>query len=109
MSLSNKQTYSLDNSQQQYYVFEIKIKTINDKYIFRKMKTSKDGCLLELDEPLEDITNVKISIFSFEEPNNPIIIKRKIDLFTKNILLTEKNVIINIVNKNKFVCYYKLF
>lgn len=110
MSLSNKQSYSLDNNHGQYFVFETKIKTLDDKIVIRKMKTQKEGCLFELPHELDNIVSIKISIFSFEEPNKPVCIKRKFeDLFITNFLITEQNVIINLVNNDKFVCYYKLF
>jgi len=102
------QSYSLENDNQIFFLFEIKIKTFNNKFTIRKMKTEKEGILHEDDDIVDDILNVKISIFSVENPNNSIVMKKNINFNEKNILLTSKKAIINIVNKNKFTIYYKL-
>jgi hypothetical protein len=102
------QSYSLENDNQKIFLFEIKIKTFNNKFTIRKIKTEKEGILHESDDIIDDILNVKISIFSVENPNNSIVMKKNINFNEKNILLTSKKAIINIVNKNKFIIYYKL-
>lgn len=99
--------YNLNSNENIFYIFQIKIKTINNiKYIIKRVKQEKHGTLInELDE-IEKISSLKIDIYDLNDPTNGILIKKNI-INDNNIIIKNKNVLIHVNNDNYTTINYK--
>lgn len=99
--------YNLSNDEHNYYIFEIKLKTLSDnKIILRKIKMSRDGNLINYDENIQNICSIKIKAYDLSEPNNEIVIKENISKNDNNILSKSK-LLLQIHNNSNLVINYK--
>ena len=99
--------YNLDNNENRFYIFEIKLKdNERNKYSLKKIKYSKEGTLINILDNLKNINLLKIIIFDINDPSNLLTIKKDISN-EKNIVLKYKNILLHISNNDNFLINYK--
>lgn len=99
--------YGLNNNENIYYIFEIKVRDgDNNKFVFRKVKQSKEGNLINILDELSNITNIKIKIFDINDPSN--IISLKVDINSiNNTIVKNNNLILHVSNNEYFILNYR--
>lgn len=99
--------YGLNNNENIYYIFEIKIKDCdNNKFIFRKVKQTKEGNLINNLDEISSITNIKIKIFDINDPTNIISLKKDINSIN-NTIIKNNNLILHVSNDDYFILNYR--
>lgn len=106
----NTNTYSHNKQTSQLFVFEIEL-TTDTKKILRKIRNSKEGNIINTDDNINNnLSKMKITIFDFNDPENPLIIKKK---FNSDIveyhIINKNNVVITLVSlQNTLICNYSI-
>jgi hypothetical protein len=106
----NTNTYSHNKKTSQLYIFEIEI-TSDTKEILRKIRNTKEGNIINTDDNINNnINKIKLTIFDFNNPENPICLKKKFnsDIVEYNIL-NKNNVVITLASiQNTLICNYSI-
>jgi|SaaInlStandDraft_5_1057022.scaffolds.fasta_scaffold00192_16 hypothetical protein len=101
--------YNINNNESNFYIFEIKFKTINgDNLTLRRVKMKKEGNLINYDENIQLINFIEVKAYDFNNPNNEIIIKNNVNKIDNNIF-SNSQLLLQIHNNNKLVINYKFF
>jgi hypothetical protein len=99
---------NLSQSDMIFYVFQIEIYYDDKKDIIRRIKHIKEGNLINTDDNIDDnFIKIKFSIFDINDPNNPILIKKKNNHNDKIIILENNIKIILLKFQDKIICNYK--
>lgn len=99
--------YGLNNNENIYYIFEIKIKDCdNNKFTFRKVKQTKEGNLINNLDEISSITNIKIKIFDINDPTNIISFFKDINSIN-NTIIKNNNLILHVSNDDYFILNYR--
>jgi cyclophilin family peptidyl-prolyl cis-trans isomerase len=99
--------YNLDNSESQFYVFEIKLKCTNNKYTIRRIKQTKYGQIVDLIDNIKSIESIKISVFDINDPNNILTIKKKDLPYIDNIIIKNHNLLLQVNNSDMLTINYR--
>lgn len=99
--------YNLDNSESQFYIFEIKLKSENNKYTIRRIKQNKCGSIVDINDNIESIENIKISVFDINDPNNVLTIKKKDLPYMDNIIIKNHNLLLQVNNSDMLTINYR--
>jgi hypothetical protein len=103
-------TYSHNKQTSQLYIFEIEL-TTDSKKILRKIRNSKEGNIINTDDNINNNLNkIKLTIFDFNDPENPIQIKKKFDSdIIEYHILNKNNIIITLASiQNTLICNYSI-
>ena len=99
--------YNLNQNENQFYIFELKVKDINeDKFTIRRIKQEKQGNLINSTDEINKLSIIKINIFDLNDPTNVITIKRNISNDV-NLLLRQNNILIQIINTDYVTVNYR--
>ena len=99
--------YNLNNSESQFYIFEIKLKCENNKYTIRRIKQNKYGSLIDINDNIESIESIKISVFDINDPNNVLTIKKKDLPYMDNIIIKNHNLLLQVNNSDMLTINYR--
>jgi hypothetical protein len=99
--------YNLDNSESKFYIFEIKLKSENNKYTIRRIKQTKCGSIVDINDSIKNIDNFKISVFDINDPNNVLTIKKKNLPYIDNIIIKNNNILIQVNNSEILTINYR--
>lgn len=101
--------YNLNNSEGNFYIFEIILKTIDDeKLILRRVKMIKEGNLINYDENIKNVKSIKVKAYDFNNPNKEIVIKNEVERIDNNIFSNSK-LLLQVHNNSNLVINYKFF
>ena len=91
--------YTNIENENNLYVFEIKITTLNNTHVYRKIAYNKEGVLLEFEN---NIKKIKIKLCKINNINDIIIIRKKIyhNSINDSIILNTDNLVIILSNVN---------
>lgn len=104
---SRLMNYGLNNNENIYYIFEIKVKDCdNNKFTFRKVKQSREGNLINSLDEVHNIISLKIKIFDINDPSNIISLKKEINSIN-NTIIKNNNLIIHVSNDDHFILNYR--
>lgn len=106
----NTNTYSHNKQTSQLYIFEIELVT-DSKKILRKIRNSKEGNIINTDDNINNnLSKMKITIFDFNDPENPLIIKKKFNSdIVEYYIINKNNVVITLVSlQNTLICNYSI-
>jgi hypothetical protein len=99
--------YNLNNNENRFYIFEVKLKDIEGcKYKLKKIKYEKEGNLVNILDNITDIILLKIIIFDINDPSNLITIKKEINN-ENNLIIKYKKLLLHINNNDLFILNYK--
>lgn len=104
-------TYSHNMKTSELYIFAVEI-TNDTKHVIRKIRNSKEGNIINTDDNINNnINKIKITIFDYNNPENPLTIKKK---FTGDIveyyILNKDNIVITLSSiQNCIICNYSIF
>ena len=99
--------YNLNQNENQFYIFELKVKDINeDKFTIRRIKQEKQGNLINSTNEINKLSTIKMNIFDLNDPTNMITIKKNISNDV-NLLLRQNNILIQIINTDYITVNYR--
>jgi hypothetical protein len=100
-------TYNLDNDETQFYIFEIKLKSNDNKYTIRRIKQTKSGSLIDINDNIENVDSIKIYVFDINNPNLTLTLKKKDIPYMDNIIVKNDNLLLQLNNNDKFTINYR--
>lgn len=103
-SCNTKYSYTKNENDQELYIFELILKTINNEtLIFRSIKKNKQG-IIDIDNILfNTVNNFKLTILNTKYINNQINLKRIIDHTNNSNIYLNNNFYLEINKKNNFI------
>ena len=106
----NNKSYNYNKKTSELYIFEAEI-TNDTKKILRKIRNTKNGNIINTDDNIyNNINKFKLTIFDFNDPENPIILRKKFNTdIVEYFILTKNNIVITLSSiQNTLVCNYSI-
>ena len=108
----SKYTYKLTETDNQIYVFEILLKKFNQKNkIIRKIKKTKQGTLISLDENIKfnEIKKINLTAIDINYPTNEINANVQLDQNREFSTFINNNIFLELTCKSGFLeCNYRI-